>query len=98
VVDSLGRTVIATTLIDAQNHSHVDVLRLTPQGTLDTTFGSGGLVEVDVSAVLGSEDVFERVVAIATGDKVVALGWTHDNSGNDFTALVRLGRGYTQRR
>jgi uncharacterized delta-60 repeat protein len=36
-------------------------------------------------------DVYARGVAVVGADKIVALGWVHDTSGNDFTALVRLG-------
>jgi len=95
VVDSQRRTVIAVTRVDAQNRRHLDVMRLTAQGTLDTSFNpqgsTPGIVEVDFSAYVGSIDVYARGVAVVGGDGVVALGWVHDGNGNDFTALVRLG-------
>jgi hypothetical protein len=96
VVDSQRRTVIAATHVDAQGRSHLDVMRLTAQGTLDPTFNPGGatpgVVEVDFSPGVGSADVLARGVAVTGGDKVVALGWVHDpGRGNLFTALVRLG-------
>src|SRR5689334_16229495 len=95
VVDSQRRTVIAATRVDAQNRRHLDVMRLTAQGTLDTSFNplgsTPGIVEVDLSAYVGAIDVYARGVAVVGGDGVVALGWVHDTNGNDFTALVRLG-------
>ncbi len=95
VVDSQRRTVIAVTRVDAQNRRHLDVMRLTAQGTLDTSFNPHGsppgIVEVDLSAYVGTIDVYARGVAVVGGDGVVALGWVHDTNGNDFTALVRLG-------
>jgi hypothetical protein len=78
-VDSQGRTVIAATHVDAQNRRHLDVMRLTSQGALDTSFNSGGatpgIIEVDFSAFVGTIDVYARGVAVVGGDKIVALGW-----------------------
>jgi uncharacterized delta-60 repeat protein len=86
--------VIAATHTDALNRRHLDVVRLTAQGTLDTSFNPSGptpgIVEVDFSAYVNTIDVYARGVAVVGGDKIVALGWVHDTNGNDFTALVRL--------
>src|SRR4051794_10414792 len=45
-IDSQGRIVLAATRVDAQNHEHLEVLRVTPHGDLDTSFGQGGVVDV----------------------------------------------------
>jgi uncharacterized delta-60 repeat protein len=96
VVDSQRRTVIAATHADSQGHKHLDVMRLTAQGALDTTFNPGGatpgVVEVDFGPTVTGLDVQARGVAVTTGDKVVALGWVNNGGSSDlFTALVRLG-------
>src|SRR6201995_769573 len=78
VVDSQRRTVIAATRVDAQNRRHLDVIRLTAQGSLDTSFNpqgsTPGIVEVDLSAYVGSIDVYARGVAVVAGDGEAALG------------------------
>jgi hypothetical protein len=57
-VDSQRRAVIAVTRVDAQGRRHLDVMRLTAQGALDTSFNPGGptpgIVEVDFSAELNN--------------------------------------------
>jgi hypothetical protein len=77
--DSHCWTVIAATHVDAEDRRHLDVMRLTPQGTLDTSFNpqgsTPGIVEVDFSAYVGTIDVYARGVAVVGGDKIVALGW-----------------------
>lgn len=65
-------------------HGDFAVLRYGPDGRLDDTFGSGGLVRVDFG---GREDRVQAV-AVQRDAKVVAAGYSED----DF-AVVRLRRG-----
>ena len=63
----------------ATNASGVDsdfaLVRYNPDGSLDTTFGTGGIVTTD----LGTQDDDARAVAIQPDGKIVVVGNTSDN-------------------
>jgi uncharacterized delta-60 repeat protein len=65
------------------------VVRYTPQGVLDTTFGSGGIVTTDVS---GSSS-HARGVAIQDDDKIVVVGTTSDATPSDIAVVRYLSNG-----
>ncbi|MBX9585038.1 MAG: hypothetical protein K2X87_32435 [Gemmataceae bacterium] len=79
-VDPLGRTVIAGATPGPGGFDMV-VVRLTPNGTPDTTFGSGGRATVDIA---GGDDRARGVAVDAAGNVVVA-----GTSGNQ-AAFARL--------
>lgn len=68
-------------LASGQVDGDLAVWRLTPQGALDATFGSGGLVRLD----LGTDDDAGSAVEVLADGRIVVAGWT----GTD-VALVRL--------
>ncbi|WP_145244069.1 delta-60 repeat domain-containing protein [Urbifossiella limnaea] len=68
VVDPLGRVVLAGTADGAGGHDFL-VTRLNPDGTPDTTFGTGGTAAVDIA---GGDDVAAAVALDAAGRVVVA--------------------------
>src|SRR5262249_4024029 len=57
--------------------------RYNPDGSLDTTFGTGGKVTTDFA---GADDAFS--VAIQSDGKIVVAGSSQQNTGEDF-ALAR---------
>ncbi len=50
VVDSTGRIIVAGYYNDAQNNQRVVLARYNPDGSLDTSFGQGGLVYTPIDA------------------------------------------------
>ena len=66
------------------------IVRLTPNGSLDTTYGSGGVVRTPVGP--GVESDGARAVAIAPDGGVVVAGYTVVPGGLDF-AFARYTAG-----
>ena len=59
--------------------------RYTSSGTLDTSFGTGGLVTTDFG---GNNDV-ANAITIQPDGKIVLAGYSQNSSGNDSFALAR---------
>lgn len=92
-----GRIVIARTVL-RPNDSNVQVLRLLANGGLDTSFGSGGSVEVDMDAhaILESTEGVLGINLEADGGVLVSLELEHME--NDWDAgLIRLAANGTVR-
>jgi uncharacterized delta-60 repeat protein len=68
----------------SQPPSAFDLARYNPNGTLDTTFGTGGMV----TTVITANDSEAWAVAIQPDGKIVAGGDAYDGSANHF-ALIR---------
>lgn len=60
------------------------LIRLNENGTVDTTFGNNGI------SMVGLNNVSEMITAIEVlnDGKIVATGFTNENFGNDFQAVV----------
>ncbi len=85
-----GRIVIARTVLRA-NDTNVQVLRLLSGGGLDTSFGSGGSVEIDMDghAILADTEGVLGIHLEADGGILVSLELEH--MANDWDAgLIRL--------
>ncbi|HEX8197260.1 MAG TPA: FG-GAP-like repeat-containing protein [Pyrinomonadaceae bacterium] len=74
-IDGNGRIVVAGSIEPSDDTPVTDflIVRFTPNGALDTTFGNGGAVTVDQ----GSIDSF-NAVAIQSNGRIVAAGGTSD--------------------
>jgi uncharacterized delta-60 repeat protein len=85
-VDSLGRVIVAGSVGVPGNlgteSGDVVVLRFNPDGTPDTTFGTGGRVTIDFN---GNLDL-PGAVAVDAGDNIVVAA-----SSNDFHNVTRTG-------
>ncbi len=81
-VDSSGRTVVAGTTDAGGTDQEVFVLRYMPNGTLDNTFGTNGVVITDVSN--GGDDAANDV-AIDGNGRIIVVG----ESGNGGFAVLR---------
>jgi uncharacterized delta-60 repeat protein len=65
------------------------VLRVLPSGTLDTTFGTNGLLMLPNAGLSGTYDRFRAVAVTSTG-KIVIGGETFANVNADDALVVRL--------
>jgi len=90
VVQGDGKIVVAATSNTA-GASDFAAIRYNGDGSLDTFFGSGGIVTVDVAlGGPGSTDV-AHCVALQPDGKIVLAGQTQASSGgNDDVAIIRL--------
>jgi hypothetical protein len=73
-----GKIVVVGTFGDETGHhfgSYAAAARLAPDGSLDRTFGDGGVVVAEVG-----RSVFRSVVAMPNGDVVAAGGAVSDSS------------------
>ena len=82
VVQPDGRIVVTGSVIDGRSNRYFGALRYLPDGSLDGSFGSGGLVAAD----LGS---FEepRAVALQRDGKIVVAGETDCETARCFAAM-----------
>ncbi|MFZ5954294.1 MAG: hypothetical protein ACOYT8_04325 [Candidatus Dependentiae bacterium] len=88
VLQDDGRIILAGTTIDALSQAFFALARYNPDGTLDTTFGTGGQVILP-SFSTGSQD---RAFAVALDqlNRIVVGGITTDATGTTGFALARL--------
>ncbi len=86
-IQSDGKIVVAgVTYKDIINDSNNDfaVVRYESNGTLDTGFGTGGIV----TTAIGSEDDIAYALAIQSDGKILVAGTSNNGSNNDF-AIVK---------
>jgi uncharacterized delta-60 repeat protein len=61
------------------------LVRYNPDGTLDSTFGSGGIVAIHVSS--GNDSINQ--IILTPDQKILAVGWSHVGTGQEI-ALARF--------
>ncbi len=83
-----GKIVIAAYCNNGTNNDF-GVLRVLPEGVLDSTFGSNGIVTTDIS----SDADFTEAVAIDADGKIVVGGYSTNSNGFDFAATRYLPDG-----
>ena len=84
-LDSNGKILLAGTTTQSATGKDFAMARYNANGSLDTSFGTGGLVTTDFS---GNNDVASAITVQSDG-KIVLAGYSEDASGNDSFALVR---------
>jgi len=77
-----GRIVVTGAVIDGRSNRYFGALRYLPDGSLDGSFGSGGLVAVDLGSF---ED--PRAVALQRDGKIVVAGETDCETARCFAAM-----------
>ncbi len=82
-------TIVVAGSTDNGSDDDIAVLRYTASGTLDPTFGSGGIVTTNIS----SGDDFAGSIAIQGGGKIVVAGQAHNGVDYDFAVLRYTGSG-----
>ncbi len=85
-IQANGKIVVSTGILDGDN-ANVGVLRYTPEGRLDGSFGNGGLVTWDG----GNGKDCGRSLVMDGNEKIVLTGYAH-NGNDDDLLLVRLNR------
>ena len=75
--------IVAAGVFDYNNDGHFAVVRYNTDGSLDTSFGTGGLVTTDI----GTGD-WAYYVGIQADGKIIVTGDSHNGSNSDF-AVVR---------
>ena len=83
-IQSDGKIVVAGSSDNGSNEDFA-LVRYKKDGSLDTTFGTGG----KVTTAIGSGDDSAEAVAIQTDGKIVAAGYYYNSSPNKDFALVR---------
>jgi uncharacterized delta-60 repeat protein len=87
-----GKIVVAGQVTSSTTGSNVRVVRYNANGSLDSTFGSGGeVITAPIPGVSGSGDTWANAVAIDSAGRIVAAGLTAA-PGAERMALIR----YTQ--
>jgi uncharacterized delta-60 repeat protein len=84
VVDSAGRIIVAG-YSDNGSDKDFAVVRYNGDGSLDTSFGTGGKVTTDIGSSGGD---YGRAVAVDSQDRVIVVGYAFNGSNDDF-AVVR---------
>jgi uncharacterized delta-60 repeat protein len=82
-IQSDGKIVAAGHVYNGTNYDFA-VVRYNTDGSLDTSFGSGG----KVTTAIGATDEAASAVAIQSDGKIVAAGYVYNGTDNDF-AVVR---------
>lgn len=86
VIDSSGRLIIVGSAADPHNpYTDVALIRLLPGGTLDTSFGSGGIVRTDFGQVS-----IGQAIAIDGNGQIVVAGTVGTNGINNNFAVARF--------
>ncbi len=83
-VDASQRIYIIGTINNGSNNDFL-VLRLNPDGNLDTSFGTGGKFQYDFG---GSNDAAKKMAYLSSGE--ILIGGTSDINGNQDLAFVLL--------
>lgn len=72
------------------SHINFALARYNPDGSLDTSFGTGGLVSFDFLGVEANDEILS--IALQDDDKIVAVGFTNMDRGvaDDLFAVARF--------
>jgi uncharacterized delta-60 repeat protein len=85
VVDSQDPVIVAG-YSNSGSDGDVAVVRYTPAGVLDTSFGTGGKVTTPV----GSDEHYGYAVAVDSDGRVIVAGWSENGSDGDFAVARYL--------
>lgn len=78
-----GKIVATGYTVNSSSYMDFAVARYNTNGTLDTTFGTGGKVTTST----GSANDIPRRVIIQTDGKIIVTGYASNGSGDDFTTV-----------
>ncbi len=79
-IDSQGRILVTGSSFNGSNSDMV-LWRYNPDGTLDTTFGNGGMVVSD-STVWGNGYDYGNFITTDSQERILVTGWSRNASGN----------------
>jgi len=88
-IDSAGKIVLAGTSRIPSTYMNVSLARLKTNGSLDSTFGSGGKVISDLNGIYGSESM---AAVLKPNDDVITVGSYYGGSSKDFAVAQFTGK------
>ncbi len=91
VVQPDGKLVIASSSyydLSVTDTSRFTVIRYNPDGTLDTTFGTGGITAISLGS--GSREDIATTLALQPDGKIIAVGYTRIINTSTNSVLVRF--------
>jgi uncharacterized delta-60 repeat protein len=88
-VDSQGRILLAGSSTNITGNTDMVVWRYSAAGTIDTTFGTNGVLTHD-SAAEGSGDDAGRAVAIDSQSRILVAGTSTNSAGNSDMVIWRM--------
>ena len=91
-VQSDGRVLVAGTVRGANGTTDFGLARFNRDGTLDTSFGTNGIVFTDFGLTSASTDEARAMVLDSAG-RIYVAGWANRGSGNDFAVARFLADG-----
>jgi uncharacterized delta-60 repeat protein len=94
-IDSQGRYVVGGFVdrtVSGGTDRDIAIARYLPSGVLDSSFGTGGFVVIDLAAVLGAAEADELIEAITfdANGRIVLAGSVSVNGGNTDMLVGRL--------
>jgi uncharacterized delta-60 repeat protein len=92
VVQPDGRIVMAGTVTTAAGDLDFGVVRFMPDGSLDTSFGSGGVVTVNLGGAGFASGEEVRALTLDAAGNILVAGFYFGGPSNDF-AMMRLTPG-----
>jgi len=82
-----GKIIVAgSTSISIQGGERFALVRYNPNGSLDTTFGTGGKL---TTGLTGADDSGAFDIALQPDGKIIVVGYVQNNSGGGSAALAR---------
>lgn len=91
-IQSNGRILAAGTVRTTAGGNDFGILRLMPDGSPDTSFGTGGRVTLDFGTTTASNDE-ARAIAIDSSGRILVAGYANRGSNNDFAVARFLSNG-----
>lgn len=87
ITDAQGRILVTGLADDASSNQYMAIWRYNANGTLDTSFGTNGIV-FNNNAAGGSNAAGYSIITDAQG-KILVTGYARDASNNDYMAIWR---------
>ena len=88
-IDSTGNIILAGTSSIPSGNSYFAAARVTPNRTIDTTFGKKGMMRIATSLTTGVNDQC-NAVALDNLNNIILAGTSSDRSSRTFFCAVRL--------
>jgi len=88
VLQADGKILVGGTYNTGSSHGFM-LARYNPNGTLDTTFGSSGVV----TTAIGNGDAFSFGIGLLTDGRIVLGGYSSTNQDHDFTVACYNSNG-----
>ncbi len=88
-IQSDGKIIAAGSITSGAGDRDFGLVRFMPDGSLDTSFGTSGMVTLDFGTSAGRAADELRAIAIDSSGRIVVAGYTNRGTNNDF-AMARF--------